>query len=55
MNSKSSKEVIKRLLEDGWFLVRTNESHHQYKHSVKKGTVTVNHPDKDIPKKLYLA
>ena len=51
MNSKSSKDVIKKLLEDGWFLVRTNGSHHQYKHNIKKGTVTVKHPDKDIPKK----
>ena len=24
-------------------------SHHQFKHSIKKGRVTVKHPDKDIP------
>jgi predicted RNA binding protein YcfA (HicA-like mRNA interferase family) len=24
-------------------------SHHQYKHSTKKGSTTVKHPDKDIP------
>ena len=34
---------------DGWYLVNTIGSHHQYKHPVKKGRVTVKHPDKDIP------
>ena len=51
MNSISSRDVIKRLIEDGWYEVRVNGSHHQYKHNIKKGTVTVKHPDKSIPKK----
>ena len=50
MNSISSKEVIKALISDGWFEVRVSGSHHQFKHPSKKGTVTVKHPDKDIPK-----
>lgn len=45
----SSKEVIKILLADGWYHVRTNGSHHQYKHPTKHGTVTIKHPDKNIP------
>ena len=49
MKSYSSREVIKKLLDDGWYLVNTVGSHHQYKHPSKKGRVTVKHPDKDIP------
>ena len=51
MNSYSSKEIINMLLNDGWFEVRVSGSHHQFKHPIKKGTVTIKHPDKDIPKK----
>lgn len=29
------------LERDGWYLVTTRGSHHQYKHPVKKGLVTV--------------
>lgn len=36
------REVIKRLEEDGWYLARTRGSHRQYKHPIKKGTVTVS-------------
>lgn len=50
MNSISSKEVIKGLQDDGWYEERVSGSHHQFKHPTKKGTVTVKHPDKDIPK-----
>ena len=49
MKSYSSREVIQMLEADGWYLVNTIGSHHQYKHPVKKGRVTVKHPDKDIP------
>ena len=51
MKSYSSREVIKALLADGWYLVNTVGSHHQYKHPAKAGRVTVKHPDKDIPRK----
>lgn len=51
MKSYSSREVIKMLEADGWYWVRTRGSHHQYKHPTKPGTVTVKHPDKDIPTK----
>ena len=49
MKSYSSREVIRLLVEDGWFLVRIDGSHHHFKHPTKKGLVTVKHPDKDIP------
>ncbi len=51
MKSYSSREVIRLLLEDGWYEVNVAGSHHQYKHPVKKGRVTVKHPDRDIPRK----
>ncbi|MCD7838029.1 MAG: type II toxin-antitoxin system HicA family toxin [Clostridiales bacterium] len=51
MKSYSSREVIKALEADGWYLVNVVGSHHQFKHPVKKGRVTVKHPDKDIPPK----
>ncbi len=51
MRSYSSREVLRLLEDDGWYLVRTAGSHHQFKHPTKPGTVTVKHPDKDIPRK----
>ena len=36
-----TKEIIKLIEEDGWFLVRQKGSHQQYKHSHKKGLVTI--------------
>jgi len=35
------RDVIKTLEEDGWYLVRTRGSHHQYKHTTKLGIVTI--------------
>jgi predicted RNA binding protein YcfA (HicA-like mRNA interferase family) len=36
-----TKELIKIIEKDGWYLVRTKGSHRQYKHPTKKGLVTV--------------
>ena len=44
-----SREVIQLLLEDGWYQVRVKGSHVQFKHPMKRGTVTVPHPKKDLP------
>jgi predicted RNA binding protein YcfA (HicA-like mRNA interferase family) len=44
------RDVIGRLEENGWRLVRTKGSHRQYRHPSKPGTVTVaGHPSVDIP------
>lgn len=51
MKSYSSREVIKLMEADGWYLVSTTGSHHQYKHPTKPGKTTVKHPAKDIPRK----
>lgn len=50
MKSYSSREVIKILKEDGWYEVGCVGDHHQFKHPIKKGKVTITHPKKDIPK-----
>lgn len=43
-----SKTLIKQIEKDGWYLVGTRGSHHQFKHPTKKGRVTIPHPRKDL-------
>lgn len=45
----SSREVLKRLLLDGWEIMTQSGSHVQLKHTTKVGKVTVPHPRKDLP------
>lgn len=45
----NSREVIRKLKDDGWFEVAQSGSHKQFKHPVKRGRVTVVYPKKDIP------
>lgn len=47
----NSKEIVKMLEKDGWYLVRVKGSHHHFKHQIKKGLVTVPHPKKDLKSK----
>ena len=49
MKSYSSREVSGILKKDGWYEGACVGDHHQFKHSIKKGRVTVTHPNKDIP------
>jgi predicted RNA binding protein YcfA (HicA-like mRNA interferase family) len=35
------RDIVNIISEDGWFEVRQKGSHKQYKHSVKKGLVTI--------------
>lgn len=35
-------EIIKMLEADGWYLLETKGDHRQFKHSIKKGRVTVS-------------
>ncbi|WP_325922959.1 type II toxin-antitoxin system HicA family toxin [Kurthia gibsonii] len=48
LKSFSSRELIKILKADGWYLVHSVGSHHQYKHPTKVGKVTIPHPKGDI-------
>lgn len=45
----NSKDLVKIITKDGWYLDRVRGSHHQYKHPTKKGLVTIPHPKKDLP------
>lgn len=43
------REVEKLILKDGWYQVNQVGSHHQYKHPIKSGKVTIpEHKGKDI-------
>jgi predicted RNA binding protein YcfA (HicA-like mRNA interferase family) len=44
----SSREVIRALKADGWFLVAVRGDRHQFKHPTRPGRVTVPHPEKDL-------
>ena len=48
MKIYSSREVIQKLKEDGWYEVACVGDHHQFKHPTKPGRVTVTHPVKDM-------
>jgi len=44
------RDVVRLILDDGWFLVRTKGSHRQFHHPRKPGTVTIaGRPSVDIP------
>lgn len=43
-------EVLRRLSDDEWILVKTKGSHRQFKHPTKKGRVTVaGKPSATVP------
>ena len=44
----NNRKLIKKLQAEGWVLVATKGSHHQFKHPEKAGRVTVPHPNKNI-------
>lgn len=48
MKSYSSREVLKMLLDDGWYEVNCVGDHHQFKNPTKPGRVTLRHPVKDL-------
>ena len=47
--SMNSRQIIKRLKQDGWTHVRTTGDHHHFTHDTKPGIVTVTHPKKNLP------
>ena len=53
ITSFSSREIIRRLKDDGWVLKNVEGDHYQFVHPTKPGKVTVTHPVKDVPKKTY--
>lgn len=51
--SKEYNRLRNIIEKDGWYLVRTNGSHHIFKHPTKKGTVTI--PHREINKNIELS
>jgi predicted RNA binding protein YcfA (HicA-like mRNA interferase family) len=47
--AKSSRDIIRSLMNDGWYEVGQTGSHKHFKHPVKNGKVTVPHPKRDLP------
>lgn len=46
------REMLKKLQDDGWFVVRTRGDHRQLHHPTKPGTVTLSGKmSRDIPPK----
>jgi predicted RNA binding protein YcfA (HicA-like mRNA interferase family) len=44
-----SREIIRKLKENGWYEVAQAGSHKQFKHRSIPGRVTVPYPRKDLP------
>jgi predicted RNA binding protein YcfA (HicA-like mRNA interferase family) len=47
--AKSSREVIRKLRDEGWVAVGQTGSHLHFKHPSKRGKVTVPHAKRDLP------
>ncbi|MBM3555995.1 MAG: addiction module toxin, HicA family [Alphaproteobacteria bacterium] len=45
----SSREIMRRLEDAGWYVARIAGSHHVFKHPNKPGRVVLAHPRKDCP------
>jgi predicted RNA binding protein YcfA (HicA-like mRNA interferase family) len=43
-----SKNLIKQLVADGWYLRASKGSHHIFVHPRKPGHISVPHPKKDL-------
>ena len=49
MMALSSREIIRKMTQDGWVEVARKGSHKHFRHPIKRGRVTVPHPVKDMP------
>ncbi len=45
----SSREIIRKLVADGWVEVAQKGSHKQFRHPTRPGRTTVPHPKKELP------
>jgi predicted RNA binding protein YcfA (HicA-like mRNA interferase family) len=43
-----SREIIRLIEAEGWWLARIKGSHHHFRHDDRPGTTTVAHPAKDV-------
>ena len=44
----NSRDIKRRLEQEGWVLARVAGSHHVFKHPTKRTTVVLPHPKKDL-------
>ncbi len=44
-----SREIIRKLVADGWVEVAQKGSHKQFRHPTRPGRTTVPHPKKELP------
>lgn len=44
-----SADLIKTLMNMGWYLHRIKGSHHHFRHTAIKGLVTIPHPSQELP------
>ena len=49
MKHYSSDKVIRMMRKRGWYEVACVGDHHQFKHPMISGRITVPHPKKDLP------
>lgn len=49
------KDMEQIILNDGWFFTRQNGSHRQYKHPIKKGTVTIPFHPGELSKRTEIS
>lgn len=50
----NSRDILRRLEQEGWILVRVTGSHHVFKSPISGETVVVPHPKKDLGKGLVV-
>jgi len=46
---RDSRDIIRRLLQDGFEQVSVRGSHHKFVHKIKHLMVIVPHPKRDLP------
>jgi predicted RNA binding protein YcfA (HicA-like mRNA interferase family) len=51
----NSRDIKRRLEQEGWILERATGSHHVFKHPVTRATVVLPHPKKDLGRGLVRA
>lgn len=54
LKSYKVSQILKMLLDDGWYLVTQKGSHRQFKHHVKLGKVTINGKPSDTLSQFLL-
>jgi predicted RNA binding protein YcfA (HicA-like mRNA interferase family) len=48
----NSRDIKRRLEQDGWIVERTTGSHHVFKHPTLSETIVLPHPKKDLGRGL---